>query len=385
MLSFIVLVGVVPLEDLITNQTINRKSEHVDIALSELINAISKESGFNDVDFIHCATPELDLSDIDTRVTLLGRELSAPIIIAAMTGGYPRAKLINGTLAEAAEILNIGMGVGSQRAAIQNPALENTFSITRKKAPNALLIGNIGAPQLNLGFGIKEIKKTVEMINADALAIHLNPLQEAVQPEGDTNFSNILEKISEICLKVDFVKIVAKETGTGISMEVGKKLEECGVSAIDIGGAGGTSFSAVEKYRAKMQKNIVFEKIGEKFWDWGIPTAQSTVEVAASTSNVEIISTGGIRSGIDVAKAIALGADATGIAYPLLKPAYGGDVGTAIKIIEEYIRELRTTMFLIGVKNIEELKKASLLITGNLAERLRLRNIDPKRYVNRKC
>ena len=375
----------IPLEDLITDQTINRKAEHVDIVLNEIVNAINKESGFNDIDFIHCATPELDLSDINTQVILLDHELSAPIIIAAMTGGYPRAELINGTLAEAAEILNIGMGVGSQRAAIQNPALESTFSITRKKAPNALLIGNIGAPQLNLGFGIKEIKKTVEMIYADALAIHLNPLQEAVQPEGDTNFSNILEKISEICLKVDFVKIVAKETGAGISMEVAKKLEDCGVSAIDLGGTGGTSFSAVEKNRAKMQKNIVFEKIGERFWDWGIPTAQSTIEVDTSTSNVEIISTGGIRSGIDVAKAIVLGAKAAGIAYPLLKPAYGGDVGSVIKILEEYIRELRTTMFLTGAKNIEEFKKTSLLITGNLAERLKLRNIDPKKYVNRKC
>ncbi len=223
-----------------------------------------------------------------------------------MTGGTQKAAKINKAIAEAVEELGLGMGVGSQRAAIEEPKLESTYRIVRKEAPKAFLVANIGAPQLVQGYGVKEAEKAVEMIEADGLAIHLNPLQEAVQPEGEANYAGVLQEIEEIAEKLQ-VPIIVKETGAGVSSEVAKKLEKVGVKSVDVSGVGGTSWAAVEYYRAKTVKDVFHQQLGESFWDWGIPTVASLVEVSQSTK-LTVIASGGVRTGKDVAKTLALGA-----------------------------------------------------------------------------
>ena len=245
-----------------------------------------------------------------------------------MTGGAEEATTINASIAEAVEKLGLGMGLGSQRAAIENKSLEKTYRIAREKAPNAFLIANVGGVQLVHGYGVKEVKKIVEMIDADAVAVHLNALQEAVQPEGQTNFQGVLSKIGEITGELD-VPVIVKETGAGISSEDAKALEKAGVKAIDVGGVGGTSFAAVEYYRSTQQKDVY---LGEVFWDWGIPTAVSLVE-NAQTVKLPLIASGGIRSGTDIAKALALGASLASVSQPILETAVKGAEETEDKTV----------------------------------------------------
>jgi isopentenyl-diphosphate delta-isomerase len=290
------------------------------------------------------------------------------------------ATKINATIAEAMEELGLGMGVGSQRAAMEDKKLEKTFAVARKKAPTAFLIANIGGVQLVNGYGVKEVKRAIEMIEADAIAIHLNPLQEAVQPEGQTNFQGVLRKIGEIARELD-KPVIVKETGAGIAAEDTKKLEDVGVEGIDVSGAGGTSWAAVEYYRAKERRNNFQHKLGDVFWDWGTPTATSLVEVA-QTVRIPVIASGGIRDGVDVAKALALGASLTSLSQPVLQAAVKGVKDTE-DVLSLLIEELRNVMFLVGADSVETLREVPLVVTGKTKEWLGVRGFDVERYARR--
>lgn len=346
----------------------NRKLEHLLLCAHCDVQYKNKTTGFEDVELIHRALGEVNKKEIDISAEILGKELQSPIILSAITGGHPAALAINRELARAAEKMGIGMGVGSQRAAVENPELTSTYTIAREEAPSALLIGNIGAPQ------IEYAPQAVEMIDADALAVHLNPLQESIQPEGDLDARGYAKSIGEIVKTVD-VPVVVKETGTGISQEDALILEGKGIDAIDVAGSGGTSWAAVETYRADDSY------LGELYWDWGIPTAISTVEVCQSV-NIQVISSGGIRSGLDAAKAIALGADGVGIALPVLKEAYMG-YKEVIKVIERFQESLKSAMFLVGASNLEELQNSSLVIRGKTREWLKERGFHTEDYARR--
>jgi len=364
----------------LAKETRKRKADHIKISLNRKVQARTATTGFEDIYFIHKTLPEINKQEIDLSTTFLGHKFSAPIIAGAITGGTLGATKINATIAEVIEKLGLGMGVGSQRAALEEEKLEKTFAITRKKAPTVFLIANIGGAQLVNGYGIKEVRKAVEMIDADAIAIHLNPLQEASQPEGQTNFKGVLEKIAELAKELD-KPIIVKETGAGIAAEEAKKLESAGVRAIDISGVGGTSFAAVEYYRAKKQKDNYQHRLGEVFWDWGIPTAISIAEVS-ETVNIPVIASGGIRDGVDVAKALALGASLTSLSHPILQAAVTGVKATE-SMFSLLIEELRNAMFLVGAASVEHLRKAPLVVMGKTLEWLRNRGFNFEKFATR--
>jgi isopentenyl-diphosphate delta-isomerase len=330
------------------------------------------------VQFIHRALPEVDKQKIDLSTTVLGRKFSAPLIVGAMTGGTAEAMRINGAMAEAVEHLNLGMGVGSQRAAIEDPKLEKTFSVARKRAPNAFLIANIGGVQLVHGYGVREVKKAVEMIEADAVAVHLNALHEAVQPEGQTDFKGILAKIGAVAGTLD-MPVIVKETGGGIGAEDARKLEAAGVKAIDVGGVGGTSFAAVEYYRSEVTS--MEHLLGGVFWDWGIPTAVSLVETA-QTVKIPVFASGGVRSGVDVAKALALNACLASVSLPVLQTAVKGTKETE-NLLSFFIEELKNVMFLVGAENVLQLAKTPVVVAGRTAEWLKTRGFSVEGYAKR--
>ena len=345
----------------------DRKLEHLLICKNYDVEFKNKTTGFEDIELIHNALPEVDKNDIDLSTSVFGKKLDSPLFITAITGGHPASKEINKQLAIVAEENNIALGVGSQRAACEHPELEDTYSVVRDNAPDCLLIGNIGAPQLNLA------NKAVEILDADILAIHLNPLQESIQPEGDLDARGYLDLISKITDAVD-IPVMAKETGCGISGDTARQLADAGVSFIDIEGAGGTSWAAVETYRAEDRY------YGELFWDWGIPTAISTAEVVNNV-DIPVISSGGIRSGLEAAKAIALGADSVGMALPFLKKSISHEELT--QFINKFNDSLRIAMFLVGANNIEELKQSKLVVRGKTREWLNERGINTKNYSRR--
>ncbi|MFH0897247.1 MAG: type 2 isopentenyl-diphosphate Delta-isomerase [Candidatus Bathyarchaeota archaeon] len=359
-------------------ETKRRKTEHIDICVGKDVQARFISTGLEDIYPIHRALPEISLEEIDASTKLFGHRLAAPIVIEGMTGGTEKAAKINEALAEAAEGFKIALGVGSQRAALEDPGLAYTFKVARDKAPHALLIGNLGAPQIIGEDGLTNVQRAVKMIDAGAFAIHLNSLQEAMQLEGTTSFKGLSQKIREITSKVQ-VPIIAKETGAGFASEEAKILGEVGVKGIDIGGAGGTSWAAVESYRARVRLNRSRERLGNVFWDWGIPTAVSTIEVSQNTQ-LTVIASGGIRTGVDIAKSIALGADAVGLAIPFLKPALEGKLNNTLQTL---IDEVKTAMFLMGAKSIKELKRSPLIITGRTAQWLSLRGFKPQKYARR--
>ena len=361
-------------------KTRKRKADHIRISLEKDVQARKTTTCFEDIHLIHKALPEINKQEINLSTEVFNHKFSAPLIVGAITGGTPEATRINAAIAEAVEELGLGMGVGSQRAAIEDKKLEKTFTIARKKAPNAFLIANIGGVQLVNGYSIKEVEKAVAMIEADAIAIHLNPLQEAIQPEGQTNFRGILEKISEIAEEID-KPLIVKETGAGIAAEEAKKLETVGVNGIDVSGAGGTSFAAVEYYRVKGPKNSFQRRLGDVFWDWGIPTAISVVEVSQSVK-IPVIASGGVRDGVDMAKALALGANLTSLSQPILQAAVKGARETK-NVLSLLIEELRNVMFLVGANSVQELHKVPLVITGKTAEWLRVRGFKPEKYARR--
>lgn len=348
--------------------TSERKLEHLLLCANCDVEYRGKSTGFEDIELIHKALPEVNKEEIDISVGLFGKKMDAPLIISAITGGHPAAFKINKELAKAVDKMNIGMGVGSQRAAVENPDLVSTYSVVRENAPDAVIIGNIGAPQIEFA------ERAAGMIEADALAIHLNTLQEAIQPEGDIDARGYIASIEKATDIID-MPIIAKETGAGISREDAIILEKAGVSAIDVAGSGGTSWAAVETYRAKDSY------MGNMYWDWGIPTAVSTIEVCESV-NIPVISSGGIRNGLEAAKALALGAESVGMALPLLKEAYIGH-DAVVKSIEQFKDSLKVAMFLVGAKNIKELRKSNLIIRGETKEWLTERGFDTKKYARR--
>ena len=361
-------------------ETKKRKAEHIRISLNHNVQARRITTGFEDVHFVHNALPEVDKQKVSLSTAVFGHKFAAPLIVGAMTGGTSEATKINSVIAEAVEELGLGMGVGSQRAAIEDKRLEKTFAVVRKKAPTAFLIANIGGVQLAHGYGLKEAKKAIEMIEADAIAIHLNPLQEAVQPEGQTNFERVLEKIGDIARELD-VPVIAKETGAGIAAEEAKKLEVAGVKGLDVSGVGGTSFAAVEYYRTKRKANIFQRRLGDVFWDWGIPTAISIVEVS-QTVNIPIIASGGIRDGVEMAKALALGASLTSLSQPVLQVAIKG-VKETKDVLSLLIEELKTSMFLVGADSVQALQETPIVVVGETAEWLRMRKFNVDGYARR--
>jgi isopentenyl-diphosphate Delta-isomerase len=363
----------------VAEDTSKRKADHIRICLSKEAQAKAATAGFEDVTFVHKALPEANKKDIDLSTEVLGHAFNAPLIVGAMTGGTAEAEKINSAIAQAVEKLGLGMGVGSQRVAIDNPKAAGSFAIARKKAPNAFLIANVGGIQLVHGYGLVQIKKAVEMIDADAVAIHLNALQEALQPEGQTNFQGVLAKIAEVAGKLD-VPVIVKETGAGISSEDAKKLADAGVKAIEIGGLGGTSFAAVEYFRTDKAANAQ-RRLGEAFWDWGIPTAASLAEVTAAVK-IPVIASGGIRSGIDVAKALAMGASLAGVSQPILETAMQGPKETE-SLLSYYIEELRNVMFLVGTGNVTKLMSSPIVVTGKTGKWLRIRGFDVPSYAQR--
>ncbi len=313
-------------------------------------------SGFDDIKLVHNALPECDMDAIDTSVNFLGYNLSSPLFIAAMTGGHPDTTEVNMALANAAAHFNIGMGVGSQRAALENPELESSFTIVRDAAPKAFICGNLGAVQL-VEKGAEWADRAVEMIDAQALCIHLNPLQEAIQPEGDHNSTGCFDAIRELCASAKY-PVIVKETGCGISSGTANRLWGAGVNAIDVGGLGGTSWAAVEAIRAKDGR---LADLGKKFSDWGIPTAVSLMEICDRKKPV--IATGGLRSGLDIAKALSLGATLGGMALPLLKPAMVS-YDSLLEEIDKIHQELRVAMYLTGATDCRRLQTVRKYVTG---------------------
>ncbi len=361
-------------------KTRKRKADHIRIALKRNVEARKTTTGFEDIFLIHRALPEVDKDRIDLSTTVFNYKFSAPIIVSAITGGTHEAVKINAVIAEAVEELGLGMGVGSQRAALEDVKLEKTFKVARKKAPTAFLIANLGGVQFTREYTVKEAKKAVEMIGADALAIHLNPLQEAVQPEGETSFKGVLGRIGELAAELE-KPVIVKETGAGIAAEEARKLEAAGVKAIDISGAGGTSFAAVEFYRAEGKENTFQRNLGDVFWDWGIPTAISIVEVVQNVK-IPVIASGGLRSGLDVAKALALGSSLAGFAKPVLQAAVKG-VEETKSMLNMFIEELRNAMFLTGSESVQALRKVPVIIGGKTADWLRLRGFEIEVYARR--
>jgi isopentenyl-diphosphate Delta-isomerase len=344
-----------------------RKRDGIEIPLNNDVQAKTTSTYLEYVKLIHNALPELDYNEIDISTTFLKRKFSAPIIIDSMTGGAPEAAKINGRLGELAEKYGFAMGLGSQRAGLESKELAETYSIARKNAPSAFLIANIGGAQLAKGLTIDNIKKIIDMIQADALVIHLNPLQELIQPEGEPKYKGVFSKISEISGALD-VPVIVKEVGAGISKEVAVKLEVAGVSAINVAGAGGTSWAGVEKLRAEASNNDLKIHLGEIFWDWGIPTATSLIEVK-KTVKVPIIASGGLRNGMEMAKCIVLGASMCAMAYPfLLKAAESKE--QLFNFADTVIAELKSTMFLIGAMNLSLLKSSRYILTGPLADQV---------------
>jgi len=327
-----------------------RKKEHLDLSLNQDDRSRQNFSGFEDYYFIHNALPEISLNEIDTKITLFEKEMNLPLMISPMVGGINEAQKINRDLARVASAAKIAMGVGSQRVAINNENLAATFKI-RDIASDIVLFANLGAVQLNYGFGARECLKAIEMIGADALFLHLNPLQEALQVEGNYNFKNLLGKIKNICGELE-KPVFVREVGFGISGEVALKLKMAGVKGIDTGGCGGTSWLEIEKARLE---NSYLKEAARFFKNWGIPTAQSLKMVKESCPDVFLIASGGIRTGIDVAKAIALGADMAGIALPVLRY-----INISLDACLNYIKEIETglkiAMFCIGASNIRQLK-----------------------------
>ena len=330
-----------------------RKADHIKINLEQDVRS-AFTTGLENYHFVHEALPELDLERVDTSLKLFDKLLAAPILISSMTGGTAEAETINLRLAETAYVMRAAMGVGSQRAALEHPEQAKTFQV-RRVAPDILLFANLGAVQLNYGYGIDHCRRAVDMIQADALILHLNPLQEAVQDGGDTNFADLAKKIEEMCKKLG-VPVIAKEVGWGISERTAKLLADCGISAIDVAGAGGTSWSQVEMHRAPDEFT---RELAATFVGWGIPTADSILNVKKAVPDMTIFASGGLKDGLDIAKCVALGATLGGMAGQFLKAA-AVSTEQAVEMMKLTKRQIEVTMFACGVGTLEGLKVGKL-------------------------
>jgi len=342
-----------------------RKLDGLTIPLSKEVQAKTTSTYLEHVTLIHNALPELDFDEIDTSTIFLNHKFSAPLVIDSMTGGTPEAAKINERLAETAEALGLGMGLGSQRAGLKSKELAETYSVARKHAPNAFLIANIGGAQLAKGLSIDEAKQIIDMINANALVVHLNPLQELVQPEGEPKFKGVFNKIGELVKSLS-VPVIVKEVGAGISKEVASKLELAGVKAINVAVSVGTSWAGVEKHMAESVGSESKMHLGDMFWDWGIPTAASLIEVRRAVK-LQLVASGGLRNGLEVAKCLAIGADMCAMAFPFLKQA-AVSKEAVMQFADVLLNELKSTMYLVGAKDVKALKTSRHILTGPLAE-----------------
>ncbi len=337
-----------------------RKSDHIRINLEENVNFNQLSAGLENYFFMHQAVPELDLDQVDTTAEIFQKPLRTPLLISSMTGGTAEARAINRTLAAAAQEVGMAMGLGSQRAAIENDALADTYWV-RDVAPSIPLFANLGAVQLNYGYGLAECQRAVDMVKADALILHFNVLQEAVQPEGDGNFSGLLKKVAQICRRLP-VPVIAKEVGWGFSLEAARQLREAGVAAIDVAGAGGTSWSQVEMHRAPSARHA---RVAGAFVDWGIPTAVSLQYCRQAAPGLPIFASGGIHNGIEVAKCLALGANLVGIAGDFLRAADAGGIPGVIELAAAVTDELRVAMICSGAGNLSALAETPLYKMSN--------------------
>ena len=315
------------------------------------------------VKLLHNALPEINYDQIDLSIEFLNKSFSAPLIIDSMTGGTDEAFVINKRLGLIAERYGLGMGLGSQRAGLKSDKLVESYSIARKVAPNAFLIANIGGAQLSDGLSNSDILKIIKMIDANALAIHLNPLQELIQPEGEPRFKGILKKITNLVNEVE-IPIIVKEVGSGISADVAIKLEKSGINSINVAGAGGTSWAGIEKIRADQHNEYLKSQLGELFWDWGIPTALSILLVSNSVK-IPVIASGGLRNGLEIAKCLILGANVCAMAFPFLKRASKSEEELE-KFTQLILSEIRATMFLLGAKDVHSLKNTRYILIDKL-------------------
>lgn len=341
-----------------------RKAEHLQVTTTRDVDT-RVGPGWADIHLLHEALPELDLDAVDLGLDFLGKCLQAPLLIAAMTGGHAAARELNAIMARAAERWGLAMGVGSQRAALRNPNLADTYAVARQEAPTALLVANIGAPQLiaqasGSALGLADVRTAVNMIGADLLAVHLNFLEEVVQPEGDRRAAGCADMIRGLVREFD-VPIMVKETGAGLTRSTALRLRDLGVSALDVGGVGGTSFAAIEGLRAEAQGDLRGQRLGELLRDWGVPTAVAVA--GASASGLPLVATGGVRSGLDAAKAIALGATLVGVARPVLRAAIEGEAALDAWI-GQFLHELRTVLFLTGSRTAADLQARPRVILG---------------------
>ncbi len=346
------------------DQIKRRKREGIEIPLNENIQGRTASTYLEYVKLLHNALPEINYDQIDLSIEFLNRSFSAPLIIDSMTGGTDEAFVINKRLGLIAERYGLGMGLGSQRAGLKSDKLVESYSIARKVAPNAFLIANIGGAQLSDGLSNSDILKIIEMIDANALAIHLNPLQELIQPEGEPRFKGILKKISNLVNEVE-IPIIVKEVGSGISADVAIKLEKSGINSINVAGAGGTSWAGIEKIRADQHNEYLKSQLGELFWDWGIPTALSILLVSNSVK-IPVIASGGLRNGLEIAKCLILGANVCAMAFPFLKRASKSEEELE-KFTQLILSEIRATMFLLGAKDVHSLKNTRYILIDKLA------------------
>ncbi len=338
-----------------SDSTKQRKADHIRICLEEDVQ-FRASSGLEKYRFTHRCLPEIDYADLDIKTTFLGKSLGAPLLISSMTGGTAQAQQINQRLASVAQAYGLAMGVGSQRVAIEQAHTAPTFQV-RSIAPDILLFANLGAVQLNYGYGVEPCQRAVDLLQADALILHINPLQECIQPQGDLNFSGLLAKIAVVCEKLT-VPVIAKEVGNGISAAMAKQLINAGVQAIDVAGAGGTSWSLVESQRAP---NDLLKQLGQTFGDWGIPTAECLVDIHHTYPQMPLIASGGLRNGLDIAKSIGLGASLAGMALPFLQAA---DISeeAVIDRVDLLIAELKTAMFCTGSRQLSDLRQMGILV-----------------------
>jgi len=336
-------------------ETQTRKADHLRICLDEDVQFHGVTNGLERYRFTHCCLPELNRSEIDLTTIFLGKSLGAPLLISSMTGGTERARTINFRLAEVAQHYKLAMGVGSQRVAVENPQVADTFAV-RSHAPDILLFANLGAVQLNYSYGLDECLRVVDLCQADALILHLNPLQESVQSNGDTNFRGLLDKINILCNKLP-VPVIVKEVGNGISAAMAQKLLEAGVAAIDVAGAGGTSWAKVESERELNEKQ---RRLGLTFANWGLPTAECITSIRAIAPEIPLIASGGLRNGLEVAKAIALGADISGLAWPFLQAA-DESADAVDALVQLLIAEITTVLFCTGNATLSQLKHSNAL------------------------
>ncbi len=350
--------------------TSSRKQEHVELTVTREVGFRSKTTGFERWELLHNALPELNFSEVDPSVVFLGKRMSLPLLVSSMTGGYRDAERINQGLAEVCRDKHLGMGVGSQRQALESSEFHRSYSIVRKTAPGIPLIGNIGAPEVAKLRDVKPVAKLAELIGADAFAVHLNPLQELLQPEGSPEFKGVLRGI-ELLVKGLGIPLVVKEIGAGISAAVARRLLEAGVSVIDVAGAGGTSWAGVEILRRGRgdarpgRKSPPAPDFSASFWDWGIPTVDALRQVCSLKDRhpaLTVIASGGINSGLDIAKAIAFGANLAGMARPLIKVLELRGVRGLVDFVDSVEMELKGAMFLTGSATIERLQHQQLIL-----------------------